>query len=157
MPEFLPDISGRLLARTHGKSALFVNFSWCIWHEGERSYDDAYPGGMRDINTIRNEAIALQQHNPPAQDLIRAASNDQLTAMVGQTKARVYGEFQLVGNFQWVAYHEGQRDQFRQDLSRRDFNAIRALYNGRQSHNPNARNLLAAVTNADIEVIVNAL
>src|SRR5712692_906500 len=67
--------------------ALFVNFSWCIWHEGERSYD------------------------------------------------------------------EGQRDQFRQDLSRRDFNAIRALYNGRQAHNPNARNLLAAVTNADIEVI----
>jgi hypothetical protein len=136
---------------------LFVNFSWCIWHEGERSYDDSYPGKMRDITTVRNEAIALQSHNPPAQALIRAASNNQLIAMVAQTRARVYGEFQLVGNFQWVAYHEGARDQFRLLLSKRDFAGIRGLYMAKQAHNPNAKNLLAAVTDADIETIVNGL
>jgi len=135
----------------------FVNFSWCIWHENVRSFDNNYPGAVRDINTIRNEAIAAQSGNSHAQDLIRAASNEQLLQMVYQTQARVYSEFQLVGNFRWVAYHEGQRDQFRLLLSQKNFNAIRDLYSGKQNHNPNTRHLLNAVSNRDIEVIINAL
>jgi len=89
--------------------------------------------------------------------LVRAASNELLVQYVNQTRARVYSEFQLVANFQWVAYHEGQRDEFRRLLSQRSFNGIRAVYSDRQQHNPNARSLLAAVPNADIEVIANAL
>jgi len=135
----------------------FLNFSWCVWHENVRTFDNNYPGAVRDINTVRNEAIAAQTHNPHAQDLIRAATNDQLLQMVFQTRARVYSEFQLVANFRWVAYHEGQRDEFRALLSQRSFDAIRALYAARQDHNPNARHLLNAVSNLDVEVIVNAL
>ena len=135
----------------------YQHFSWTIWHEGVRAFDDGYPGSNRDINAVRQEAIQRQAHNPHAQDLIRAASNDLLIQYINQTRARVYSEFQLVANFKWVAYHEGQRDQFRTLLSRRDFISIRALYSGRQQHNPNARNLLAAVPNSDIEAIVNAL
>jgi hypothetical protein len=135
----------------------YQDFSWTIWHEGVRAYDDNYPGSIRDVNTVRQEAIQRQAHNPHAQDLIRAASNDLLIQYVNQTRGRVYSEFQLVANFKWVAYHEGQRDQFRALLSRRDFNSIRALYSGRQQHNPNARSLLAAVPNSDIEAIVNTL
>jgi hypothetical protein len=135
----------------------YQNFSWTIWHEGVRAFDQGYPGTIRDINAVRQEAIQRQAHNPHAQDLIRAASNEQLVQFVYQTRGRVYGEFQLVANFQWVAYHEGQRDQFRNLLSQRNFNAIRDLYSGRQQHNPNARNLLAAVSNGDVEAMVNAL
>jgi hypothetical protein len=135
----------------------YQHFSWTIWHEGVRAFDDGYPGAMRDINTVRQEAIQRQAHNPHAQDLIRAASNDLLVQYVNQTRGRVYAEFQLVANFKWVAYHEGQRDQFRLLLSRREFASIRALYSGRQQHNPNARNLLAAVPNSDVEAIVNSL
>jgi hypothetical protein len=135
----------------------FLAFSWPIWHENVRSFDDGYPGAVRDINTVRNECIAAQSHNSHAQDLIRAASNDQLVQMVYQTRARVYSEFQLIGAFRWVAYHEGQRDQFRLLLSRRDFPGIRSLYSARQNHNPNARHLLNAVSNLDVEALVNAL
>ena len=85
------------------------------------------------------------------------ASNDQLTQMVKQAEAGVYTQFQLVANFRWVAYHENCRDTFRRELSQRKFTDIRSLYGSKQNHNPNARNLLAAVSNHDIEVIVNAL
>jgi hypothetical protein len=135
----------------------YQHFSWTIWHEGVRAFDQGYSGSVRDINAVRQEAIQRQAHNPHAQDLIRGASNDQLVQFVYQTRGRVYSEFHLVANFQWVAYHEGQRDQFRSLLSQKNFNAIRDLYSGRQQHNPNARNLLAAVSNVDVEAIVNAL
>jgi hypothetical protein len=135
----------------------FLDFSWCIWHEGVRAFDDGFPGTLRDIGAVRGEAIGRQAHNPHAQDLIRAASNDQLVLFIGQTRARIYAEFQLVANFRWVAYHEGQRDILRALLSQRKFNEIRALYSARQNHNPNARNLLAGVTNLDIAEMINAL
>jgi hypothetical protein len=131
--------------------------SWPIWHETVHSFDNSYPGAVRDIDAIRTDCLNAQKHNPHAQDLIRAASNDQILQMVYQTRARVYSEFQLVGAFRWVAYHENQRDEFRRLLSQRNFNAIRDLYSTRQNHNPNARHLLNAVSNLDIEVIVNAL
>jgi hypothetical protein len=148
-----PDLDNMLAAIDE----TYQHFSWTIWHEGIRAFDDGYPGAIRDINTVRAEAIQRQAHNPHAQDLIRAASNELLVQYIYQTRARVYGEFQLVANFQWVAYHEGQRDQFRNLLGQRSFNSIRVLYSGKQQHNPNARNLLSAVSNADVEAIVNAL
>src|SRR6266700_1162729 len=132
----------------------FVNFSWTIWHETVRSFNDSYPGAVRDINTIRAEAIAAQSHNPHAQDLIRAATNNELLLMVDQTRSRVYSEFHLVLNFDWVAYHENQLAQLRTLLSERKFIDIRALYEARQDHNPNTRHLLNAVSDLDIEVII---
>lgn len=152
--EGMKEVDGRTLALVEDA---FLDFSWCIWHEGVRAYDDGLPGALRDIGAVRGEAIGRQAHNPHAQDLIRAASNDQLILFIAQTRARIYSEFQLVANFRWVAYHEGQRDTFRLLLSRSDFNGIRSLYAGRQNHNPNARALLAGVSNSDIAAIVNAL
>ena len=85
------------------------------------------------------------------------ASAKQLVQYVHLTRARVYSEFQLAVNFQWVADREGLRGEFGTLLGQRNFSGIRDVYCGCQGHNPNARRLLAAVSNADIEVMVNDL
>jgi hypothetical protein len=73
------------------------------------------------------------------------------------TRARVYSEFQLVVNFQWVVDREVLREEFRTLLRQRNFAGIRDVYFGCQVNNLNARRLLAAISNADIEVMVNDL
>jgi hypothetical protein len=135
----------------------YQDFSWVIWHEGVRAFDDGDPGALRDIEMVRLEAVKKWVHDTEAQELIRAASAKQLVQYVHLTRARVYSEFQLPVNFQWVADREGLRGEFRTLLGQRNFMGIRDVYCGCQGHNPNARRLLAAVSNADIEVMVNDL
>jgi hypothetical protein len=135
----------------------FQDFSWTIWHEGVRAFDDGDPGSMREMETVRLEAIQKWVQDAEAQELIRAASMRQLVQYVHLTRARVYSEFQLVENFQWVADREGLREEFKRLLRQRNFVGIRDVYCGCQGHNLNARRLLAAVSNGDIEVMVNDL
>jgi len=135
----------------------YQDFSWTIWHEGVRAFDDGEPGAMRDIETVRLEAIQKWVHDTEAQELIRAASMKQLVRYVHLTRARVYSEFQLVVNFQWVVDREVLREEFRTLLRQRNFAGIRDVYFGCQVNNLNARRLLAAISNADIEVMVNDL
>jgi hypothetical protein len=135
----------------------FQDFSWAIWHEGVRAFDDGDPGSMREMEMVRLEAIQTWVQDAEAQELIRAASIRQLVQYVHLTRARVYSEFQLVENFQWVADREGLREEFRRLLSQRNFAGIRDVYCGCQGHNLNARKLLAALSNGDIEVMVNDL
>jgi hypothetical protein len=113
----------------------FQDFSWAIWHEGVRAFDD----------------------DPEAQELIRGASMKQLVQYVYLTRARVYSEFQLVENVEWIADRESLREEFKRLLKQRNFAGIRDIYFGSQGHNLNARRLLAAVSNGDIEVMVNDL
>jgi hypothetical protein len=135
----------------------YQDFSWTIWHEGVRAFDDGDPGSIRDIESVRLEAIKRWVHDAEAQELIRAASAKQLVQYVHLTRARVYSEFQVAVNFQWVADREGLRAEFRRLLGQRNFAGIRDVYFGCQGHNLNARRLLAAVSNADVEVMVNDL
>jgi hypothetical protein len=135
----------------------YLDFSWTIWHEGVRAFDDGDPGAMRDIETVRMEAIRKWVHDAEAQELIRSASMKQLVQYVHLTRARVYSEFQLVVNFQWVADREVSREEFRKLLRQRNFAGIRDVYCGCQVNNLNACRLLSAISNADIEVMVNDL
>jgi hypothetical protein len=135
----------------------YQDFSWTIWHEGVRAFDDGDPGAIRDIETVRLEAIQKWVRDAEAQEMIRAASAKQLVQYVHLTRARVYSEFQLAVNFEWLADREGLREEFRRLLVQRNFAGIRDVYCGCQGRNPNARKLLAAVSNADIEVMVNDL
>ena len=137
--------------------ALFLHFSWCVWHEGVKIYDDGYPGNIRDINTIRNDAIGVQGHNPSAQGMIKAASNNQLLSLIFQTKGRIHGEFQGVAHFRYAAYDQKNLDRFRTLLSMKKFTEIRSTYFNVHTANPNARNLLSGLSNADIEAIINGL
>jgi hypothetical protein len=135
----------------------FQDFSWTIWHEGVRAFDDGDPGSMREMETVRLEAIQKWVQDPKAQELIRSASMKQLVQYVYLTRARVYSEFQLIENLEWVADRDGLREEFKRLLRQRNFPGIRDIYFGCQGRNLNARRLLAAVSNADIEVMVNDL
>ncbi|MBN1840718.1 MAG: hypothetical protein JW883_00340 [Deltaproteobacteria bacterium] len=136
---------------------LYINVSWCVWHEGVRIFDDSYPGNMGDIHVIRNECLREQTHNDHAAEMIRRASNNAIKYCLIRTERNVEAEHQLSQNFNWVSWHERRRDDLRAALSRRDFNRIRLIYWAEQEHNPNARHLLSCVSNYWVEQLVNAL
>ena len=65
-------------------------------------------------------------------------------------------------NVKWSIFHEGCRvyasnDQIRVRLENGNYEGIRSVYHDKQNHNPNARNLLAAVNNLYIRDLVSSL
>ena len=140
-----------------GENTLLVHFGWTVWHEGVRIYNDGLSAGFRDINHIRSEAISQQSHNQSAAAMIRHASNDILMDLLPIVNERVYIEFNLPLHFGWVAHHEGALNSFRQALSEGRISDIRSQYYSEQSHNPDARHLLAAMSDRNIERLVNGL
>jgi len=151
-------VTGVLCARllyADDRSELKQNVKWSIFHEGCRVY--ASNDQIGNITDIRNCIYQSQQHNQRALDLIGGANDDLLLQAVVESSAEIPGEFQLRDNFSWVMYHEGQKEQIRTMLGQRNFEGIRSVYHDRQNHNPNARNLLAAVSNSYIRDLVNSL
>jgi hypothetical protein len=151
-------ISSGLRRKLEATDQTYVDFSWTVWHEGVRIYDDGFPGSYLPIDVIRNNSIRTQaDHNSAAAGRIAAASDDILLSYLPQITLEVYSTFQLAINFSWVAFHEGQIQNFRTDLAQGNFLAIRGIYNQYQNHNPNARGLLAAVSNKQISDLINSL
>lgn len=137
------------------RSELKQNVKWGIFHEGCRVY--AGSDQIGNITDIRNCIYQSQTHNQRALDLIGGVNDDLLVQVVTESASEIPGEFQLRDNFSWVMYHEGQKEQIRTMLGRGNFEGIRSVYHDKQNHNPNARNLLAAVSNAYIRDLVNSL
>jgi hypothetical protein len=137
------------------RAELKQNVKWSIFHEGCRVY--ASNDQIGNITDIRNCIYATQQHNQRAQDLIRNANDSLLLQIVQECSNEIPNEFQLRDNFSWVMYHEGQGEQIRTMLGRGNFEGIRSVYHDKQNHNPNARNLLAAVSNPYIRDLINSL
>jgi len=144
------------------RQSLKQNVKWCIFHEGCRVYtvqqagDDPSNQQVADIGWLRGCFMDKQGHNQAAQDEIRNANDALLKDVTIEAAKEVPGEFQLDENLQWVVYHEGQMVAFRQMNARSDFEGIRSVYFDKQSHNPNAANLLSAVTNQYIRDWINA-
>ena len=125
------------------RASLKQNVKWAIFHEGCRVYtiqnagDDPANQQMANIGWLRGCYMDVQSHNQPAQDEIRNANDDLLKAVTLEAAAEIPGEFQLDGNLQWVAYHEGQMVQFRALNAQSNFEGIRSTYFDKESHNPN--------------------
>lgn len=137
------------------RAELKQDVKWSIFHEGCRIY--AADDNLGSITDIRNCVYQTQAHNQRAQDLIRNANDDLLRQVVIESSNEIPDEFQLRGNFQWVMYHEGQGESIRVMVGRGNFEGVRSTYSDKQAHNPNARNLLAAVSNRYIRDLVNSL
>jgi len=136
-------------------SDLKQGVKWSIFHEGCRVY--APDDGIGNITQIRQCIYSTQAHNQHFEDLLGNVNDAVLLDAVKVAVADIPAEFDLRGAFQWVMYHEGQKETIRVMLGRADFEGIRSLYHDKQNHNSNARNLLAAVSNADIRSLVNSL
>jgi hypothetical protein len=133
--------------------------TWCIFHEGCRVFVPSTPGrppedAKRQISELRDCFLATQRHNPSATVLVKSASDAELQEIVSQAVTTIPDQFHLRENFQWVAIHEGELGAFRRLDQAGQYEGIRAIYSARQAHNPNARNLLAAVSDKTIHELV---
>ena len=142
-------------SKADDRTELKQNVKWSIFHEGCRVFAaNDQIGNMRDIRTC---IYNTQSQNQRALDLIGSANDDLLLEVVTECSNEIPGEFQLRDNFSWVMYHEGRKEQIRVMLENGNYEGIRSLYHQIQDHNPNARNLLAAVSNPYIRDLVNSL
>jgi hypothetical protein len=138
---------------------LVQHVRWCIFHEGCRVFAPSAPsrppgGVQRSISDLRQCFLATQRHNPSATALIKSATDSELQNIVSQAVKGIPSQFDLRGNFEWVAVHEGELGAFRRLDEAQQYEGIRAIYSARQAHNPNARNLLAAVADTTIHELV---
>ncbi len=135
----------------------YGDFSWTVWHEGIRLFDFRNPGSYRDVNAIRKEALGVQGHNSGAQQRISALSNNELAQLLPRVTDEIRSSRDVGGHFRWVALHENRLADFRDCLAAGDFEEIRRIYNDCQGHNPNARSLLAGISNGHLTTFINAL
>ncbi|KIG11243.1 hypothetical protein BurMR1_1903 [Burkholderia sp. MR1] len=142
--------------------ATFQDFRWTILHEGIRIYDDNFPGSYRNPHDIRGDAAGKQSqpHQNAARERIERMSNDEVVGCLPAIHDEAVQRLMHVpgGDLRWVADHENKRSELLDALAKRDFGDIRGrIYWNAQEHNPNARNLLAAVSNGDLEQMLNKL
>jgi subtilisin family serine protease len=124
---------------------------WSIAHEG----CDVFKGNeRRPMETLRDCYLSVQEHNPAVSNAIRSASLASINASTERAIIRIPAEYQLVDNFNWVLFHEGQLPHFSSLLRDGKLNEIRSFYKSLQSHNPNARNMLSGVADRDIARLI---
>ncbi len=137
--------------------SLYNHVAWCVWHEGLRLYDNGVPGQLKDLRLLRNSCLKLQRHHGTAGALISAASDNELTAVMGQIESRVDREHNLSDHVRWVAYHAARHAELQNLLSEGKYNEIRSLYYRHFNHNSNARFLLSCVSNGYLTNLIKGL
>lgn len=155
MKKTLPLLCGALLlsstVRADGLSELDKHIAWTVFHEGCRAWNGAnlVPGDV-----FKPCALEAEKDNPSAKAIIAAASADEIESALSQAVADIPQTYTLVGNFSWVLYHEGLLQRFQAYKAQGNFAAIRDQYYRSQVDNPNARNLLAAVSDTTIANLI---
>jgi len=135
----------------------YKHLTWCSWHEGVRIYDAAQPGTLRPIARIREDCIAAQSHAPDAQALLRSLDEEDLWSIVASL---VYTADEEHGVFDCVRVAAASEGEFQNVVllrDRGDFEAIRRLIYDRLRGRPNARSVLAIVSNGRIGEIIDDL
>lgn len=132
--------------------SLRAHVKWAIFHEGCNVFAG---NNMRSAAELRGCYLGVQRHNDEAIFQINNAGDPELTAVTQQVSAEIPAEFQLPTNFYWVCEHEGLGRLIHDLRARGDFGGIRGIYANAQGHNPNARNLLAAMSDDQVASTVD--
>lgn len=85
---------------------------------------------------------------------VRKIPSEDLLQIIGEIIQEVPNEFQVAVNFSWVCDHERQGARIHDLAKDSKFGEIRAIYGALQAHNPNARNILAAVSDDGLRALV---
>jgi len=125
--------------------------TWSVAHEGCNVYAN---DRVRSVDELRSCYVSVESRNANDRNLLLIASPDEIMQATRAGVARAKSEFDVVDNMNWVLIHEGMLDQFRQLLEARKFADIRLYYKARQSHNPNARNLLSALSDSELSALI---
>jgi hypothetical protein len=135
-------------------SAYYAHASWCIWHEGVYLYYS--DSKLISPDLFRTQCAEKQSDSPVALDMIAGASDQYTQSFLEQAAVNLPIERQFQSHLNWVAYHEGRFNELRSYARIGNAQAIRNIYFSEQYHSSDARNLHAAVSDADlIEMCLN--
>jgi len=142
---------------THGQlpaseTSLQSHIVWSIAHEG----CSAFSGNIsKSAEAMRPCFLAKEAHNPEAFNLLKSAPTDDLALAIKRSLPIAYKQYEIPANFEWVLTHEHQLELFR-DLERSaNYGRIRSIYFQLQEHNPNAKNVLSAVSDNQINILID--
>jgi hypothetical protein len=138
---------------------LYENVRWTIFHEGCEVFlpGTSEPDTFKPIADLRACYARKQEHNPSAAALIRASSDEALLQATLRAVNDIPVAFDFEQNLRWVMEHEGEGGEFRRLAASGDAPSPRERYRARQNHNPNARNLLAAVSDRQLFAFVQRI
>jgi len=131
----------------------YVNAGWCVWHEGVRVYDAELPGRRLPPPMIRQQCLGVQAHNPRAQSVVSAVSDEQLSAILTVLGWAVEKRFDLPRHFAEVM-KSGYGTEFSKLVEQGNYEEVRRIFGRVTQYEPNVRNLLAAVSNQRIRELV---
>lgn len=125
---------------------------WSIAHEG----CSAFSGNtLNPPETMRGCFLAKEVRNAEATTLLRVVPPDQLADNIRQSLTFAYDQYQIPANFEWVLSHENQLELFRELGRSKDYRQIRTIYYRKQQHNPNAKNVLSAISDVQIQELLD--
>src|ERR1700733_2131033 len=125
---------------------------WSIAHEG----CSAFSGNtLNPPETMRACFLSKETRNPEATTLLKAVPSDQLAEIIKQALPFAFVQYQIPANFEWVLSHESQLELFRELGRSKSYGQIRTLYYRKQLHNPNAKNVLSAISDLQIQELLD--
>lgn len=115
---------------------------------------DVFEGNeIRDPSALQ-ECYASAQDNPDVAKLIKSTTANSITAATIIAAGIIRDVYKVQENFDWVLTHEGQLTYFEELASQREFKQIRKTYKSLQNHNGDARNLLSALSDSQINDLI---
>lgn len=129
---------------------------WSIANEGVRVFDDSYPGNRRASADLRNDIRATHRTHAAALKILDASSPEELDAVIAAVTTDPRLEAAIRGNLHWVLFHERLAAEMEADLKAKKFEDIRSRYLAAEGHNHEVGNLLAALSNRELEGVVES-
>jgi len=155
MKKTLPLLLGVLVlsssVRAAGLSELDKHISWSVFHEGCSAWSGA---SLVAGDVFKPCALAAEKDNPSARAIIAAATANEIESALSQAVGDIPQTYNLVAHFSWVLYNQGLLQRFQAFKSQGNFAAIRDQYYRSEVDNPNARNLLAAISDNTIANLI---
>ena len=130
---------------------LINHIRWSIAHEGCNVY---MGDNVRPVEDLRSCYESVESGNSRAENLLIVANRDVIMQATRVAVTQVKADSGVVEHMNWLLIHEGRLDEFRELLEKRRFNEIRREYRMFQSYNPNARNLLSALSDSELSNLI---
>ena len=124
---------------------------WSIAHEG----CDVFRGNVMRSGAELRECFASHQQTGADSALITSTTVTEIVRVTLIALPRIYDDYSVVLNFEWVMTHEGQAKRLQGLAEHGNFQDIRSIYQGLQAHNPLAVNALSALSDDDINNILS--
>jgi subtilisin family serine protease len=115
---------------------------------------DAYVGNSLKSSASLRSCFETNAKSPDDAARLKSLSSSAITEAAGLAVRRIWDQYQVRANFNWVMDHEGQRGNFESLAHKNDVTRIREIYRSKQAHNPDAENILSALSDHEVSLLV---